>query len=195
MVGERVYPETVAAEFPRPPVSFTDGEGRAVEVGAYEQPVPPGAAPAHDESDPPPAERAFEAVVEMYATFDPADRAQGVPPVGETRIREWLDTLLAREGFDVLAWNGDIVAGHATLVPDSASTYELAIFVHQDYQGAGVGTRLIEALLGHGQEHGVEYVWLTVERWNRPAVALYEKVGFETASAESFEMEMSIRLN
>ncbi|WP_232700318.1 GNAT family N-acetyltransferase [Halobacterium wangiae] len=196
MAGERIYPETVATEFPQPPVSFTDAEGRPIEVRAYEQHGPPDATLATDEeSDPPPEDAAFEPLVAMYADFDPADRAQGVPPVGEVRIRDWLDTLLAREGFDVLAWHEDSVAGHATLVPDSGETYELAIFVHQDYQGAGIGTRLIEALLGHGQAHGVEYVWLTVERWNRPAVALYEKVGFETAAAESFEMEMSIRLN
>jgi len=178
MVGERAYPDEVAAEFPRPPVTFADREGRDIELRAFDDPDG----------------EAFDAVVEMYVDFDPADRAQGVPPVGEERVREWLDTLLSQDGFDVVAWDGDRVAGHATLVPDDDATYELAIFVHQDYQGAGIGTELIEALLGHGQREGAELVWLTVERWNRPAVALYEKVGFETASAESFEMEMAIRL-
>jgi len=93
----------------------------------------------------------------------------------------------------VFAWDGDTVAGHATLVPDD-DAHELAIFVDQAYQGAGVGTALIRALLGHGARVGIERVWLTVERWNRAAVALYEKVGFETASAESFELEMAARL-
>jgi ribosomal protein S18 acetylase RimI-like enzyme len=37
-------------------------------------------------------------------------------------------------------------------------------------------------------------VWLTVERWNRPAVNLYEETGFETSDAESFELEMTVRL-
>ncbi|MFB6072533.1 MAG: N-acetyltransferase family protein [Halobacterium sp.] len=179
MPGERVYPEEVADEFPRPPLEFADREAREIDVRAFEDP----------------SEAAFDALVEMYVDFDPADRAQGVPPVGEDRVRDWLDTLLERDGFDVVAWHSDEVAGHATLVPDDEATYELAIFVHQDYQGAGIGTRLIEALLGYGQANGAALVWLTVERWNRPAVALYEKVGFETASAESFEMEMAIRLN
>jgi len=179
MPGERAYPETVSEEFPEPPVSFTDGEGRTVEVRVFE------------DSD---AEGVDE-LVAMYDDFDPADRAQGVPPVGEDRVREWLETLLEQDGFNVVAWHGDAVAGHATLVPDDETTYELAIFVHQSYQGAGIGTRLIEALLGYAQANGAELVWLSVERWNRPAVALYEKVGFETASAESFEMEMAIRLN
>jgi len=180
MPGERAYPDEVAGSFPEPPVSFADGEGRDVEVRAFE-----------DEAD---EAAAVDALVAMYDSFDPADRAQGVPPVGEQRVRDWLETLLEQDGFDVVAWHGDEVAGHATLVPDDGETYELAIFVHQSFQGAGIGTRLIEALLGHAQANGAELVWLSVERWNRPAVALYEKVGFETASAESFEMEMAIRL-
>jgi ribosomal protein S18 acetylase RimI-like enzyme len=174
----RVYPDDVAGEFPRPPRTFEDREERNIEVRAY------------DSSD-----AAFEALVEMYVDFDPADRAQGVPPVGEDQVRNWLDTVLSGDGYNVVARHGDEVAGHATLVPEDDAVYELAIFVHQDYQGAGIGTELIEALLGHGQAHDVEIAWLTVERWNRPAVALYEKVGFETSSAESFEMEMAIRLN
>jgi len=181
MAGERVYPDEVAGTFSEPPVSFTDGEGRDLEVRAFET--------VDDEA------AAVDALVAMYDDFDPSDRAQGVPPVGEDRVRDWLDTLLEQDGFDVVAWHDDEVAGHATLVPDDGETYELAIFVHQTYQGAGIGTRLIEALLGHAQANGAELVWLSVERWNRPAVALYEKVGFETASAESFEMEMAIRLN
>lgn len=179
MNRHRVYPDEPAGEFPRPPLSFEDREGRQVEIRAL----------ARD-----PDEAHVEPIVEMYDTFDPADRAQGVPPVGEQRVRDWLNTLLSTDSYNVVAWVGDEVVGHATLVPDSDNAYELAIFVHQNYQGAGIGTHLIEVLLGHGQEHGVEYVWLTVERWNQPAVNLYKKVGFETSSAESFEQEMSILL-
>ncbi|MFW5920187.1 MAG: GNAT family N-acetyltransferase, partial [Halanaeroarchaeum sp.] len=72
--------------------------------------------------------------------------------------------------------------------------YELAIFVLQDYQGVGIGEELLERLLGFGQRQGITCVWLTVERWNRPAINLYKKVGFETTDAQSFEHEMSIRL-
>lgn len=180
MRGDRVYPDEPSGEFPQPPIAFEDREGHSVRVEA----VPADAAVAD-----------LEPVVEMYDTFDPADRAQGVPPVGEQRVRDWLDTLLSADSYNVVAWVGDEAVGHATLVPDGNDAYELAIFVHQDFQGAGIGTHLIEGLLGYGQANDVDRVWLTVERWNQPAVSLYEKVGFETASAESFELEMSIRLD
>ncbi|MGM0606026.1 MAG: N-acetyltransferase family protein, partial [Halobacteriota archaeon] len=173
---ERRYPETVSGPFESPPCRFEDRVGRSIRIEPYEG-----------------SDAAFETLVEMYRQFDPADRAQGIPPGREPRIREWLETILADDCLNVIAWDGDTAAGHATLVPD-ADAFELAIFVLQDYQQAGIGTRLIEALLGHGADNGVSKVWLTVERWNRAAVALYKKVGFEISNAESFELEMAIRL-
>mgnify|MGYP006290031015 FL=1 len=171
----RDYPDEPAGEFPRPPRTVTDRDGREVRLD-----------PA-DESD-----RAD--VLEMYLSFDPADRAQGIPPANESAIETWLDTILGEESFNVVARHDGSVAGHATLVPDREGEHELAIFVLQSFQGAGIGTELVETLLGLGQERGLERVWLTVERWNDPAIALYRKVGFETSNAESFEIEMAIRL-
>ena len=176
MSRDRDYPDVVAGPFEAPPVSFEDRAGRTVEIRS------------HDGSD---AE--YEAVVEMYVAFDPADRAQGIPPGSEARIRSWLDGLLEKGSLNVVAWDGETAAGHATLVPDG-DTYELAIFVLQAYQEAGIGTRLMRGLLGYGADSGVDRVWLSVERWNKPAIGLYEKLGFEISNAESFEMEMSTRI-
>jgi ribosomal protein S18 acetylase RimI-like enzyme len=176
-MNDRRYPDAVADRFEAPPIAFTDREGRDVEVRVYDG-----------------SEAAYEALVAMYDSFDPSDRAQGIPPGGESRIREWLDAILTDDCLNVITWCGDEVAGHATLVPDDGA-YELAIFVHQTYQRAGIGTQLIRGLLGYGQAEGIEKVWLTVERWNRAAVSLYEKIGFETSNAQSFELEMALRLN
>ena len=177
MTRDRPFPDEPSGPFERPPVEFTDREGREIEIRAF------------DGSD-----DQRERLVEMYLDFDPADRAQGIPPGGEDRVREWLDTITADDCHNVVAWDGDDAAGHATLVPDGEA-YELAIFVLQAYQRAGIGTRLMRALLGYGAMQGIEKVWLTVERWNRAAVSLYEKTGFETSDAESFELEMAIRLD
>ena len=172
---ERIYPETGAGPFPVPPSEFTDREGREIVVRPYET----------DD---------YESLVAMYVDFDPADRAQGIPPSGETQVRKWLETLLESDTFNVVAVYDGEVAGHATLVPDGEEAYELAIFVHQTYQRAGIGKQLIRGLLGHGANQGVEKVWLTVERWNHAAVGLYNDVGFETADSQRFEQEMAIRL-
>jgi GNAT superfamily N-acetyltransferase len=171
---ERRYPEDAAGPFPSPPIDWTDDAGRRIEIGEF-----------GDDLD---------GLVEMYADFDPAERAQGIPPVGESAIRDWLEHLLCADCYNVVGCHDGDRIGHATLVGDENGAYELAIFVHQDYQDAGIGTKLLEALLGHAAEHGVERVWLTVERWNKPATYLYQKVGFEGTGAGDFEREMSIRL-
>ncbi len=175
MNENRRFPDEPAGPFPEPPLSFNDREEREIEIRPCE------------EDD-------VEALVAMYVDFDPADRAQGIPPATEPRVRDWVETLTESDGLNVIAWHDNNVAGHATLVPDVDSAYELAIFVHQDYQRAGIGSHLIRTLLGYGKQQDIEKVWLTVERWNRAAVNLYRNVGFETADAESFELEMVLRL-
>jgi len=183
MTADDRFPDTPAAPFPTPPETFIDGADREVTIAGY--------------GDGPPADREteFERLVEMYTTFDPEDRAQGIPPGREDRVRDWLEHLLIEDAVNLIAWIDASAAGHATLVPDVEEAYELAIFVHQDYQHAGIGKELIRCLLGEGARRGVERVWLTVERWNEVAISLYHAVGFETTNAESFEIEMGLRLD
>jgi GNAT superfamily N-acetyltransferase len=180
MTGPKRFPEVAAGEFPSPPRTVEDADGREIHLRAS------------DGSD---ADR--EALRAMYEAFDPADRAQGIPPSRPSKLADWLDRILTADCCNVFAWDGDEVVGHATLVPENGpeSPYELAIFVLQSHQGAGIGTALMESILGHGTDVGISEVWLTVERWNRSAVGLYEKIGFETTDAESFELEMAIRLD
>lgn len=161
--------------YPRPPRTITDEENRDVEIRAF-------------------TDEAYEPLVEMYLDFNPEDRAQGIPPIDEAGIREWLDIVTDGECFNVVGWHGDRAVGHAMLVGDQKGGYELAIFVLQDYQGAYIGTELLRTVLGLGQESGVEHVWLSVERWNKPAVRLYEKIGFETTESANFELEMTLEI-
>jgi GNAT superfamily N-acetyltransferase len=189
-MSERTYPGEPVGPFPSPPREFEDREDRSVEIRGD----PPGAAV-------PPA------LTEMYEAFDAADRAQGIPPAGGEQLDRWLGDLY-ETGYNVVAWEGEQAVGHATLVPEETDPgldgddagavvdqpYELAIFVLQSHQEAGIGKQLLRTLLGFGADNGIERVWLTVEQWNRPAVNLYEDIGFETVSARSFEREMTIRL-
>ncbi|PGF16466.1 GNAT family N-acetyltransferase [Natrinema sp. CBA1119] len=187
MVGTRQYPDEPSGPFPSPPTTVEDREGRSIEVRAPEEF----------------ATEALDDVVDMYLEFDPSDRAQGIPPTGEDRIRNWLETI-GEDSINVVARHDGDAIGHAMLVPDSDDPaaierkseieWELAIFVLQAYQRAGIGTLLLENLLGHASDIGISRVWLTVERWNNPAIALYERVGFEATGTESFEQEMAILL-
>ena len=175
MSRPREYPDEIAGPYEAPPKTFEDAAGREIRVERYDG--------------------EFNALVEMYLAFNPEDRAQGIPPTGESRVSRWLDGLLSDDCINVVAWHDGRAIGHATLVPDVEDASELAIFVLREYQEAGIGTRLIEALLGAGRESEIEKIWLTVERWNTAAVALYRKVGFEPSDTGGFELEMAARLH
>lgn len=168
--------EPVDEEFPRPPERFFDKDNRRIKL---EQ--------AQD------GDR--ESLVEMYLGYESEDKAQGIPPSGEENIREWLDIVMADQSLNVIAWHKREAVGHAMLVDDQEGGYEVAIFIHHEYQGAGIGTELMRTTLGEAQEQNIERVWLSVERWNNPAIALYDKLGFERVDNASFEIEMTIRLD
>lgn len=169
------YPDDpIDEEFPRPPRTVRDGEGRRIDIERASDDV--------------------EELVEMYLEFDAEDRAQGIPPGGESNIREWLAVVMKQESLNVIGWHADDPVGHAMLVADEDGSYELAIFVAADYRGAGIGTEIMRTSLGAAQEHGIDRVWLSVERWNKPAIKLYDKLGFERMTDTGFELEMTIRL-
>lgn len=169
-MGDRLRREPVGASqlLPQPPLVFEDDEGRRIEVRTADEPP--------------------ESLVAMYADYDPGDRTQGLPPRSESGVRDWLARLF-ETGHHLVAWHGDEAAGHATLVPDGDDTHELALFVACECQSAGIGTRLLRTVLGHGRTNGVERVWLTVARDNRAAISLYRATGFRTV-ATGVEHEM-----
>lgn len=167
--------DTTQQCFPRPPATLVDDEDRSITIcHASRQHIP--------------------AIKAMYRDFDPAQRAQGIPPANPDRLDPWVETVMDN-GIHLVCEYNDRVIGHAMLVPDQEGDHELAIFIHQDFQHAGNGYALLTHLLGAGIEGDVERVWLTVERWNRPAIELYTDVGFETVQAERFDLEMAMALS
>lgn len=170
--------EQTLGTFAPPPRTITDSEGRTIDLLVY------GDGPIEDE---------YDALVEFYLDFSLEHRSLGLPPVGERRIRRWLDVLLG--GENVLAWDGDRVIGQATLVESDENECEMVIFLHQDYHGARIGTRLTETLLSHGREQGIRRVWLLVERENYMARNLYHDVGFAITESHGYDVEMAVNLS
>lgn len=171
----RRYPDERVSDFPKPPAEIVDHEDREIAIRVLDA----------DEA---------EDLVGMYLEFNPEDRAQGIPPVEEPQIRDWVDSVCIENGHSVVAWYDEDIVGHAMLVDDDTGAAELAVFVLRDYQGARIGTALCETLLGHAQTLGLERIWLSVERWNEPAIRLYQNLGFQRTEQETLELEMTMRL-
>lgn len=167
-VVSRVRPTRIAPT--APPETITDDEGRDVRLRPYR------------DGD-------FEDLVTLYEEFDASQRTQGVPPIGTEAIEEWIHSLLA--GVNVVALTDDRIVGHVSFVPDDTDRHELAIFVHQSYQGAGIGTALLAAGLGYAEKQGVEYVWLSVEAGKRDIQRWYARAGFSTVNPMGTAHRMS----
>lgn len=66
-------------------------------------------------------------------------------------------------------WTGANVAHRATIV---------AVYVRPRARGQKAGRRLLEAMIDHGANDGIEIFELAVGDFNAPALALYRSLGF-----------------
>lgn len=62
--------------------------------------------------------------------------------------------------------------------PDENSLYIAEVLVHENYRKQGLGLKLMR-LFEKSLDPGVQHILLRVWQENTPAVALYEKMGFE----------------
>jgi ribosomal protein S18 acetylase RimI-like enzyme len=69
-------------------------------------------------------------------------------------------------------------------------TPELAIAVVPSARGKGVGTALLEALLGRAREAGYPTISLSVDRNNAGAIELYERHGFARVGEDADSLTM-----
>jgi mycothiol synthase len=67
---------------------------------------------------------------------------------------------------------------HRDVTPELGEIY--AIAVHPDFNGSGLGTRIVRAGLAHLAARGITTGMLFVDRANPAAVAMYERLGFRT---------------
>lgn len=132
-----------------------------------------------------------EAISEIYnyevlnttATFDLVPRSVELQ-------RDWL---AARSGAFAAIVAVDQpsrqVAGFASLSPYKdraayATTVEDSIYVHRDFHGRGIGTRLLTHVVGLARESGFHAVIARIEASSTASRALHEACGFELVGIE-----------
>ena len=79
----------------------------------------------------------------------------------------------------VVAVRADEIAGFAGIGVSGPQADILTIAVAASVRGQGLGTRLLNDLVGHARSRGVEAVYLDVRADNEAAIGLYERHGFE----------------
>lgn len=86
-------------------------------------------------------------------------------------------------GRFIVATHGSDIVGHASLVPHRlqamAHVVRLAVVVHSEWRGRGVGTRMMEDLTAWARRtNGIDKIELRVRAGNTPAIDLYRRFGF-----------------
>ena len=138
-------------------------------------------------------ERCFTSLIRMYDTYKPLGSVQGLPPIDKDKRHQWVQDIISN-GTNLLALFEDNVIGHASLFSIPVNWAEYFIFVHQDYQSQGIGTGMTLYVIDWAQQEDLSTIWLSVERKNYVAIALYHKVGFKRigSSGDCWEMIFTI---
>lgn len=106
---------------------------------------------------------------------------------GETAA--WWGELLGREAAyvaEVGSDEGGTVVGYACWAQWRAKegyrhTVESSVYVANGWQGAGIGRRLMTALITGAREAGAHVMLADIESGNTASIALHAALGFETA--------------
>jgi len=67
-----------------------------------------------------------------------------------------------------------------------------AIFIHPDYQGRGIGRKLIQALLYHCQTEGIGTIRALIPKGNKELQTFFERQGFQRSSIVNFDKTFEI---
>jgi ribosomal protein S18 acetylase RimI-like enzyme len=116
-----------------------------------------------------------------FAAEVPLDQLQALFDVAAfwacDRRPEELAIALANSNPVISAWDRDRLIGFARATSDGI--YRATIWdvvVHPDYQGAGLGRKLVQTILSHPQVARVERVYLMTTNQQE----FYKRIGFET---------------
>lgn len=93
------------------------------------------------------------------------------------RKKEDLAEAIANSEPVITVWEGERLIGCARATSDGV--YRATIWdvvIHPEYQGVGLGRKLVETLLSHPRMNRVERVYLMTTYQQR----FYERIGFET---------------
>ncbi len=104
------------------------------------------------------------------------------PPLED--VQKFVGSNIQRDLPQFVAIEGDEVVGWCDALPGDAESGtahigRLGMGVRTEYRGRRIGRRLVEATIDKAKAIGLEKIELSVYASNHPAIALYQKLGFE----------------
>jgi len=94
--------------------------------------------------------------------------------------------VLAKGGYVWMAIVGSECVGVCALLPASNNSFKvIKLAVDSLYQGRGIGLQLMLKCIEVSRIKGADYIWLETASKLRPALKLYERLGFEVINPEN----------
>jgi ribosomal protein S18 acetylase RimI-like enzyme len=131
----------------------------------------------------------WQSWISTYASFIPESDLRSYFDIHYTEgafLNIFNDSLA--QGF--VAQIDDQVAGYVRVFfnQDESRLYVPSLYFLPDFQGQGMGRRLLEAAEEYAAEKGLNELWIGVMVQNRQALVFYRKVGFQFVREEPFTM-------
>lgn len=122
-----------------------------------------------------------EKLIEMYASLSEEAVRWGMPPYTKEVVERWLSNL--QNLLVLVGLYDDKIVGHAQVYklphPRRKGKGDLVIYLHQDFHNVGLGTAMLAMLIELAKKEGLHRIGLSVIADNKPAIRLYQKVGFK----------------
>lgn len=122
-----------------------------------------------------------EKLLEMFSSMSERSLRWSMAPYTREVIERWMNNI--QNLIPLVAEHDNHIVGYACVHkfthPRRKGNGDLAIYLHQDFHGVGLGTAMTEVLLKLAKKHGLHKVNLYVVADNKIAVHPYEEFGFE----------------
>lgn len=123
----------------------------------------------------------FEGVVEMFASLSDEALRWGMPPYTGEVIGRWTQDL--ENSIILVAHFQNKIVGycmiHGSPRPRYRGIRDMMIYLHQDFQGKGLGTAMTSMAVRLARARGLHRLSLEVVADNQIAIHVYEKAGFK----------------
>lgn len=100
-----------------------------------------------------------------------------------------------REGKEIIGYLKVNLKDAQTEFKDDISMEVERIYISQEYQSNGYGTRLLEKVKEIASVSGIKYIWLGVWEKNPAAIRFYERNGFDIFSSHEFQMGDEVQID
>ena len=117
-----------------------------------------------------------EAIQKTVATFD-------TEPKTLKQQKIWFNEH-GKNNPIIVAEKGEIIVGWAALSKYSircaySNTAEISLYVREEYQGEGIGRKLMDAIIQEGGKTNIHAILARITEGNEISVHLHKSVGFE----------------